>query len=132
MRQERTPALDGGSERGRSLFDAAHVALRCALGAEMRDAPPGATIPTARLRHGLRLLCNEARDRGVRVEQLVVVIKHAWSTLPEGRWHRYSDRGLPMLQRIVTVCIEEYYADRLHDGARRPAGVEAVPELRDR
>ncbi|HEX6057955.1 MAG TPA: hypothetical protein VFZ11_02970 [Gemmatimonadaceae bacterium] len=132
MQQERTSAIDGGSERGRSLFDAAHAALRSALGAELREAQPGAAVPTARLRHGLRLLCDAARDRGVRAEQLVVVIKHAWSTLPEAQWRPDSDRGLPLLERVVSMCIEEYYADRLDDGARRPVAVSPAPKLRDR
>ena len=52
--------------------------------------------------------CSLARERGVRVEQVVLLLKEAWRELPEARRlprHDASD----MLARTITVCIRSYY-----------------------
>jgi hypothetical protein len=109
---ERPFKPDGGTSSSRSLPAAAHAALRAALGAQLRRSPLDEPDSTLRLRRALRLLCDDARARGVRVEQLVVTIKRAWHSLPEAAWRPGDDRGTGLLRQVVSVCIEEYYAER--------------------
>jgi hypothetical protein len=116
MEHGQTPSSEIESLPTRSLTDAAHAALRAVLGARIRQSIYDAPVPAARLRHAIRLLCDEARRRGVRAEQLVVVIKQAWASLPESRWRAGDDRGTEFLHRVVSICIEEYYADAAKGG----------------
>ena len=75
--------------------------LRSGDAAEVRDGP----------RMAFRECCALARTRGVRVEQLILMIRDGWYRLPELR-------GVPRLDadvtraRVVTLCIEEYYEPR--------------------
>ena len=133
MDVERTFKPDGGLSPSRSLPAAAHAALRAALGAQLRLSPPDEPVSTVRLRRALRLLCDDARARGVRVEQLVVTIKQAWNSLPEAAWRPGDDRGTELLRRVVSVCIEEYYAERraadLPASASGDTGIAARAEV---
>ena len=85
--------------------DAAVSALRCALQAQLRDANS-----TAELRRAMRLVCAEARRAGVRVEQLLVILKTAWASVPEAWQSPRSGLRDDLLDQIVTMCIEEFYA----------------------
>ncbi len=56
-----------------------------------------------------RVMCADARDRGVRVEELLISLKRIWPTIPGiGRLRR--DESGRLLSRVVTLCVEEYYA----------------------
>lgn len=67
-------------------------------------------------RRAMRLLCEEAHRHGVRVEQLVVLLKQLWAAAPADTTsdNRLSSRDV--FDDIVRVCIEEFY------GALRPGG----------
>ena len=60
------------------------------------------------LRPALQEACDRARNDGLRVEELLLVLKDAWR-------EQLERRGLPridtdaVLARIVTACIDEYY-----------------------
>lgn len=82
-------------------------ALRSALQAYVRE---GRREPD--IRRALRLLCAEARENGVQIEQLLVVFKHAWHSLPETRRLPADGDRDAMLGSVITMCIEEYYANR--------------------
>jgi hypothetical protein len=58
------------------------------------------------LRKALRVSCAKARLQRVRAEQLLVDLKTVWMTLPTMLSTRTEDR----LNRIVSACIDEYYA----------------------
>lgn len=54
-------------------------------------------------------LSTEARQRGIRPEEVLVELKNLWSTLPAVT-SRGTDRSeTPLLQRVVTLCIKSYY-----------------------
>ena len=55
-------------------------------------------------------LCDETRRRGLRAEQLIVAIKHAWATLPDTRWWR-REANSELLSIVITVCVEQYFLD---------------------
>jgi hypothetical protein len=52
----------------------------------------------------------EARERSILPEQLLVVLKDVWSTLPEVRAMTDVDQQVRLMQRVVTMCIKEYYS----------------------
>ncbi|MDQ2767562.1 MAG: hypothetical protein M3Y30_10440 [Gemmatimonadota bacterium] len=58
------------------------------------------------LRKALRVSCAKARLQRVRAEQLLVDVKQVWKTLPS----MLSTRTEEHLNRIVSACIDEYYA----------------------
>ena len=59
----------------------------------------------------LRTMAREARGKALLPEQLLVVLKDIWYALPEVR--RISDPAAQtrLLQRVVTICIEAYFAE---------------------
>jgi hypothetical protein len=63
---------------------------------------------------GLRdLLCRateEAREKGIRAEQLLIILKDIWYSLPEVVNAPSADVETALLQELVSRCIHEYYA----------------------
>lgn len=63
---------------------------------------------------GLReLLCRateEAREKGIRAEQLLIIMKDIWYSLPEVVNASAPDVEKALLQDLVSRCIHEYYA----------------------
>ena len=81
-------------------------ALRHAVHAAARGQ-----APDGRLHEALRRTCAAAHARGLRAEQLLVLVKDAWNELPEvRRLPRHDADG--MLARVVTLCVGEYYRPR--------------------
>jgi hypothetical protein len=80
-------------------------AVRVALRAYLAD-----TGESAPLRAALVNLAAEARGKSMLPEQLLVVLKDVWSGLAEVR--AMSDVGaqVRLQQRVVTMCIKEYYS----------------------
>ncbi len=70
----------------------------------------GAAELNGELRAALNQLSDEARAKGVRAEQLIILLKQLWYRLPMPSVPR--DERTRMLERLVTLCINEYYADR--------------------
>ena len=64
------------------------------------------------LRSDVRTVCREAKRIGVRVEHLIIAFKDAWRRLPEARLLPQGTQGPEFLNRIITMCIAEFYAPR--------------------
>lgn len=88
----------------------AFVALRSALQAEVCAHTTRLPSNEARLRRALRLMCDDARRRGVRAEQMIVVLKEAWRSLPEVQRLPAGGPADAVLSGVITTFIEEYYA----------------------
>lgn len=78
----------------------------------LRDALPEMIQHSDReheVQRGLTLLAAEARAHGLHAEEMVIVLKNFWTTLPEAQ--HALDRGerQRLLGRLVTFCIDEYY-----------------------
>jgi hypothetical protein len=58
----------------------------------------------------LRHMAAEARDRSMLPEQLLVVLKDIWHSLPSVRNMSDATDQVRLLQRVVTMCIKEYYS----------------------
>ncbi len=90
-----TSRLDGDT------LDAVRVALRGYL-ADSADS--GA------LQAALQRMSVEAREKEILPERLLVALKDLWSLLPEVRAINDTGAQLRMQQRVVTMCIKEYYS----------------------
>lgn len=87
------------------LDDESLNALRLALRAYLHasEEPSG-------LQAALHRIALEARERAILPEQLLVVLKDVWSALPEVRSMTDTRQQINLLQRVVTMCIREYYS----------------------
>jgi hypothetical protein len=69
--------------------------------------------PAARsddLRDALCAMAGEAREKSMLPERLLVVLKDLWHSLPEIDGLEDPAEQSRLLQRIVTMCIREYYS----------------------
>ncbi len=57
----------------------------------------------------LRQIVTEARNRHIRAEQLVVILKHVWDSLPDARYAIDREAQARVRQRLITLCIKAYY-----------------------
>jgi hypothetical protein len=64
---------------------------------------------TAALRPALRRIAVEAREKKIHAEQLLIVLKDVWFALPQ-IGPMVNEKQNAMLQRVVTLCIREYYS----------------------
>jgi hypothetical protein len=87
------------------LDDETVAAVRAALRTYLSRSPDPAA-----LQHALVQMSSEARDRSILPEQLLIVLKDVWGTLPEVRAMTDSAEQVRLLQRVVTMCIKEYYS----------------------
>ncbi|HJU67538.1 MAG TPA: hypothetical protein VJ650_04750 [Gemmatimonadaceae bacterium] len=83
------------------LVTAASHVIRMALGSDSRADDQA-------VRETLRALCSDARRLGVRPEELVVLVKMTWRAHPD-LWPVPPDHASSTLDRVVTMCIEEYF-----------------------
>ena len=64
----------------------------------------------SQLRSDLHAVCREARRQNMRVEYLIIAFKDAWRALPEARTLPQGSQGGDFLNRVITLCIAEFYA----------------------
>ena len=88
-----------------SLADETIESVRAAL-VRYVDAPTRGDELGVSLRH----MAAEARDRAMLPEQLLVVLKDIWYSLPSVRTMSDASEQVRLLQRAVTMCIKEYYS----------------------
>jgi hypothetical protein len=100
-------AHDSSSPPPAALDAATLDAVRTAIVVYL-DAPGSHGV---RLRDALTHMASEARDKAILPEQLLVTLKDIWYGLPTIRRIAEPRDQVQMLQRIVTMCIQEYYGD---------------------
>ena len=81
-------------------------ALRSALARHLVDESHDESVRLA-----LRAMAAEAREKGLLPEQLLVVLKDIWYSSPGVQGMSEPAEQIRLLQRFVTICIKEYYAD---------------------
>lgn len=57
----------------------------------------------------LRQIVTEARNRQIRAEQLIVILKHVWDELPDARYAIDREAQQQVRQHLIKLCIEAYY-----------------------
>jgi hypothetical protein len=65
---------------------------------------------TGQLRDALCRMAREARTNDMLPERLLVVLKDVWHALPDVRNAADPREKSRLLQRLVTLCIKEYYS----------------------
>jgi hypothetical protein len=88
-----------------SVVDATTRAIQLAL-------PPETAESADHLRATMRQLCSDARRLGLRPEELIILFKTRWAAHAEFR-ALPREQATAALDHIITVCIDEYYRDRL-------------------
>jgi hypothetical protein len=84
---------------------ATSIALRSVLQAQLRGE-----CSLDALRRAIALVCIEAHRHTLPPEQLIVSIKDAWWSLPEAQGTARVGQKASLLDDVVRMCIEEYYA----------------------
>lgn len=87
------------------LSPAAIDALESALQSYLADSNEVGALQPA-----LRNIASEAREKNMRAEELLVLLKNVWFALPQIRRMQEGETQSRLLQRVVTLCIREYYA----------------------
>jgi hypothetical protein len=64
------------------------------------------------LRRAIRALCAAAHQEHLRAEQLLVLLKRALNSLPEVEVLPHDSRRADALAQVISLCIEEFYADQ--------------------
>ena len=88
-----------------TLAPATIESLRTLLGRSVRE---GNHVDA--LRDVLTVAAVEAKDKGIQAEQLLVILKDVWYTLPELADVRQTARESALLQDLISRCIQQYYA----------------------
>lgn len=97
-------AFDSSQTPPSRLDEATVAAVRDALRLYLSDGSDPSALQRALLR-----MSTEARERGIQAEHLLVLLKDTWSSLPEVRAMTDTAEQVRVLQRVVTMCIREYY-----------------------
>jgi predicted ATPase len=97
MAHDKTP---GHPELSAASVDALEKALRAYL---VDDSGVSALQPA------LRHIAVEAREKKIHAEHLLIALKDVWFGLPEMKGIADAERQSKVLQRVVTLCIREYY-----------------------
>jgi hypothetical protein len=106
-----TPTSPPSSAPTRPRSVGTHPDLRVDDASVNSNTHPNADESRAELRAALRALAAEARAKSVLPESLLVALKDIWYGLPNLSAARAHTEQLHLLQRLVTMCIKEYYAD---------------------
>jgi hypothetical protein len=101
---------EGSMPLVRVSSDAAVVAVRSALQAQLRGESSSQDLQRA-----IRLMCEEARRKDLRAEQLLIVFKRAWHSLPEVEQLPRGLERTDLLNHVISLCIDEFYAGAERD-----------------
>lgn len=91
------------TDRTTELRDLMHGTLRSALRKASCADIAGSDVHAMIVRG-----CVAARESGLRIEELLVVLKSAWREMPETR-HLLGHEADELLSSVITMCINEYY-----------------------
>lgn len=96
-------------------FDAGPSGVGALLRARVRGE-----LDDAQLVHAMCLVCDDARRKQLRAEELVIRFKQVWATLPEASELPRGERRDDLLSEVISLGIAEYYRPALGhaDGGR--------------
>lgn len=90
-----------------SLSESTMKELRSALTDQLKKPDS----PTPELANLLRKIGREAHQKQIRPEQLIIIFKQLWNSLAESLRPQNADQYERIRQRLVTLCIQAYYAE---------------------
>ena len=97
-------AYDSSQTPPSRLAEDTIAAVRAALREYLATGSPSAIQPT------LLRMAAEAREKAMLPEHLLIALKDVWNSLPEVRAMSHASEQIRLLQRVVTMCITEYYS----------------------
>ena len=80
------------------------AAVRNALVRYLRDG-----VPSRELHDALTAMARESRDRRIPAERMLVILKGLWGELREVRQTERTPERDRLLERLITICIQQYY-----------------------
>jgi len=93
------------TSNGPELSTESIVALESALQKYLANQDASVSLePT------MRRIAVEARAKSIRAEQLLIMLKDIWYALPQVARADHVESQNRLLQRVVTLCIREYYS----------------------
>ena len=98
-------AYDSSQTPPSRLDDATLATLRAALQQYLLDSSASSELQSA-----LVSMSAEAREKTLLPEHLLIALKEVWNALPEVRAMPDATLQTRLLQRVVTMCIQEYYS----------------------
>lgn len=104
MQRTERETIPPQSVRYANVRKLAQSVLRHTVEARRAGNPPS----IANLRRSLRPVCDSAREEGLRVEHLLIIVKQAWDHLVEMGTLDRRDSDAP-LNEVITQCIKEFY-----------------------
>jgi hypothetical protein len=81
--------------------------LRAAVTEQLKQADG----PTPELAKLLKKISREARQSNILPEELIIIFKELWNSLTELLRPKNADQYEHIRQRLVTLCIQAYYAE---------------------
>lgn len=81
-------------------------ALRAALSGRLSESEAPAE---ELLRRAVHAVCQDAHQESLRAEQVVLIVKQLWFTIPEVRQLPRQGDGHRLLRHAITLCIDEFY-----------------------
>ena len=115
--QQRSSKAAPSGEHGRVEPTMARLLRDRLLQAQVRQG----MVPEPEWRDALHAICEEARAQNVVPEQLLVEVKQALGILCDTYKVPPGPARTEFTSRVVTICIEEYYAvDAIGDGTGQP------------
>ena len=82
---------------------------------ELFIKPASGKVISSEHRRVIAQICSEAKDSGLSIESLIVTLKGVFDQMP------HSDDGVStraeLRERLIAVCIEEFYRDGEKSGA---------------
>ena len=97
-------AYDSSQTPASRLEEATIDAVRAALREYL------ASGSTTALRASLVRMAGEAREKSILPEHILIALKDVWNALPEVRDMSDAGEQIRLQQRVVTMCITEYYS----------------------
>lgn len=98
-------AYDSSQTPPSRLDDHTVDAVRTALRQYLANSSSAESLQAA-----LVSMASEAREKSILPEHLLIVLKDIWNGLPEVRSMSDTTEQVRVLQRVVTMCIKEYYS----------------------
>jgi hypothetical protein len=87
-------------------------AIRLVLRAGVAHASANASADGLGIDSEVRSLAAGAHVLGIRAEQLLILMKETWLSLPEARALDAAAPGGPQLSRLITLVLDEFYRVR--------------------
>jgi hypothetical protein len=95
-----SPALSSSDATVRALQDAMQRQL---------SMDSASNVCTPELTRAIRAMCVQAREHGMRAEEVLVLFKTMWMSLPVANAQLVGQRRTELLERAVALCIKSYY-----------------------